>query len=314
MKATEAAENRIQHLYLHNYKIEAEGVKKKVIYQFSDVHLTEYDHLSDEKEKESAISLTQLWNKQRLVFADNHGEPYNKDELQTARTYFAELLAVANEGDALVMAGDICHDLSGANLRALEADMKNLQIPYMYVLGNHESIDDIPDGHLLEKAKEPVQILELEDMLIFGLDNSLQTVTKAQNEALKNALLGEKPLLIVMHSPITTEGNKADIDRYGGHFRFNYEGAPEEVFEFVHKQLGNCARFDAVCFLSGRAGQHKPLRNRNLSRHPLPQTEASARQFLAEAFSFCSAPSRRLLTPALQKTYYGRNRKREILP
>lgn len=242
MKTTGAA----QHLHLHNYKIEAKGIKKKIIYQFSDVHLTEYDHLSDEKEKESAISLTQLWNKQRLVFADNHGDPYNKEELQTARAYFAELLAAANEGDVLVMAGDICHDLSGANLRALEADMKNLQIPYMYVLGNHESIDDIPDGHLLEKAKAPVQILELEDMLIFGLDNSLQTVTKEQNETLRNALLGEKPLLIVMHTPITTEGNKADIERYGGHFRFNYEGAPEEVLEFVEILKQNASKILAV--------------------------------------------------------------------
>lgn len=246
MKTTGAAENNMRHLHLHNYKIEAKGIKKKIIYQFSDVHLTEYDHLSDEKETESAISFTQIWIKQRLVFADNHGDPYNKEELQTARAYFAELLAVANEGDVLVMAGDICHDLSGANLRALEADMKNLQIPYMYVLGNHESIDDIPDGHLLEKAKAPVQILELEDMLIFGLDNSLQTVTREQNESLKNALLGEKPLLIVMHTPITTEGNKADIERYGGHFRFNYEGAPEEVLEFVEILKQNASKILAV--------------------------------------------------------------------
>ena len=43
---------------LHEYKIPAKGIKKKTIYHFSDVHLTEYDVQSDENEKAKATLKT----------------------------------------------------------------------------------------------------------------------------------------------------------------------------------------------------------------------------------------------------------------
>ena len=51
----------MDNIILHKFNIPFKGVKKKVIYHFSDTHLTEYDSLSDEAEKERAIKQTAAW-------------------------------------------------------------------------------------------------------------------------------------------------------------------------------------------------------------------------------------------------------------
>ena len=41
-------------ILLHEYVIPAKGVKRKIVYHFSDTHLTEYDELSSAEETEKA--------------------------------------------------------------------------------------------------------------------------------------------------------------------------------------------------------------------------------------------------------------------
>ena len=46
----------MENILLHEYRIPIKGVKKKTFYQFSDVHLNEYDDLSSDAEVQYAKS------------------------------------------------------------------------------------------------------------------------------------------------------------------------------------------------------------------------------------------------------------------
>ena len=220
-------------ILIHNYKISAKGIPKKVIYHFSDIHLAEYDAFSDEQEKLKAIERTHIWENRRITNAKLHNEPHSEEQQQSAYHHFLNLLAEAEKGDALIMTGDICDYISGANIRTVNNCLNKLTVPFMYVCGNHEQVQLIPDGDVVSQIKNPVQILDLGDVVIFGVDNSRREVTAEQNEQLKKALLLGKPLIVAMHVPIMTEGNKDKLEKGGAYVQFNRKDATKEVFEFV---------------------------------------------------------------------------------
>jgi len=218
---------------LHSYRIPRAGIRKKVIYHFSDVHLTEYDALSTQEEKQDAVAHIRFWETTRREFADNYAEPYTNAQLRPAGAHLAALLAQANRGDALVMTGDICDYISGANLRLLEAQLGKLSTPFMALCGNHENAREIPEGYIYSAVKHSVQTLDLGDLLIFGIDNSLRSISPYQLGQLKAALDTGKPLIIAMHVPIMTEGNAAKLQEAGEYFQLNHQDAGPEVHEFI---------------------------------------------------------------------------------
>ena len=218
---------------LHEYKIPAKGIKKKTIYHFSDVHLTEYDALSSENEKAKAKGETLYWENMRCEFAEKYNEPYIKENETSTHTHLENILSAAEDGDALIITGDLCDYINGANLRTVQHKLSNFKKPFMYVLGNHENKDEIPDNLCYSKIKNPVEMLDLGDLLIIGFDNSARRITPQQNAELKKALNTGKPLLIAMHVPIMTEDNRELLLECGEYFRLNHKDATPEVFEFI---------------------------------------------------------------------------------
>ena len=225
---------------LHEYKIETKRVKKKIIYHFSDVHLTEYDAFSDEQEKDTAIKRKQQWDNIRRSFAETNGEPYIKESEKSTYEHFLNMLNVANDGDALVLTGDICDYISGANLRVANAALEQFLKPIVYVKGNHEQTSEALEGVCFSGINNPAQTLELDDVIIIGLDNSARDITAEQNEKLKALLKKDKPILIAMHYPLMTDGNQDLIKKAGEYFRLNHDNASAEVLEFedIIKQNG----------------------------------------------------------------------------
>ena len=191
---------------LHEYKIPAKGIKKKTIYHFSDVHLTEYDALSDENEKAKAKGETLYWENMRCEFAEKHNEPYIKENETSTHTHLENILSAAEDGDALIITGDLCDYINGANLRTVQHKLSNFKKPFMYVLGNHENKDEI-----------------LEDLCY----------SKIKNAELKKALNTGKPLLIAMHVPIMTEDNRELLLESGEYFQLNHKDATPETYEFI---------------------------------------------------------------------------------
>ena len=229
----------LPELLVYRYRIPVKNVKLKRIYQFSDTHLSLWDELSSDEEKEKAAARTADWEKGRFAFAESFGEPQGESQSLPARTFFLSLLEASEEGDALIMAGDIVDFYTDCNARFLTDVLKDYSIPYIPICGNHDEPEKLPDGHPYKSALKPVQKMDLGDMVILGFDNSKRIITQEQIEILNSAFQENKPVLIAMHIPIVTEiGND--------YYNLNYEGCPDENLEFLELIKDNAEKIIAV--------------------------------------------------------------------
>lgn len=233
-------------IVIHNYKIKAKGVKNKVIYHFSDLHLTESDELSTDAERKLSIEKTEFWKSGREYFASTYHEPLGEAQAQSTHTLFFEILSEVNRGDAFIMTGDIMDYCGGANFRFVGNALQSATCPYIYVCGNHESPNDFPELPHFSALKNPVQTLELEDIIICGVDNSKGEITPEQVEKIKKLLLNGKPVIIAMHIPVMTEENKVILEKCEGYYILNRKGASKEVYEFIDLIKQNSDKIIAV--------------------------------------------------------------------
>lgn len=218
---------------LKEFVIPFKGISKKTIYHFSDSHLTEYDAESDVNEIEHSKKQTTAWEGVRRGFCEAYGAPYGELEMQTAQEHLENLLSCASDGDALVIAGDTMDYINGANLRISEKLFGGFKKPFVQVCGNHEPLTDIPDGYIVSRMKSEIQILDLGDMIVIGLDNSQRKITRSQLDTLKGFAESGKPMLLVMHVPIMNDENRELLLKSGVYFQLNYDGCPEENLEFI---------------------------------------------------------------------------------
>ena len=233
-------------IILHKFNIPVKGVKKKIIYHFSDTHLTEYDSLSDTAEKERAIKQTAAWENVRSGFASAYNEPYEEAQKISGKEHFENLIKLASAGDAVVMAGDILDYVSGANLRIAEKGFSSLECPFISVCGNHEKPEQIPEEGAVSALGKDVQTVEFDDLIIIGFDNSKRNITEKQLKALEETFEKGKAVIIAFHIPIMTEGNKEALLRAGEYFRMNYDGCPEENLKFIDLIKENASKVAAV--------------------------------------------------------------------
>ncbi len=215
------------------YNIPIKGVKKKTICQFSDVHLTAWDELSTAEEVAEAKYQTRHWIKCRRDFAIGKHESYEIFQQADALTNFERLTALASSADAAVLCGDIMDYVSGANIRAVEKGLKSLNVPYVYVSGNHEEPWYLPDGSDVSIIKKPIYSVDLGDLQIIGIDNSQRKISEDQLKETERLLATKKCSVIAMHVPIMTEGNRKKLTAAGEYFQLNYNGCPAENLEFI---------------------------------------------------------------------------------
>lgn len=233
-------------ILIHDYKIPVPGIRKKVIWHFSDIHLSEYDALSTPEEILRAKESAEGWEETRRYFAVKNGEPWEPEQRIPAAEHLKALLELAKTGDALLVAGDMSEYISPANMRHLDEAFGSFPIPWLAVCGNHDPADQIPEGHVYSRVKQEAQILELEDMVILGLDDSQRAVNAGQLETLKRLLRGEKPLLILMHVPFSTPENRAILEECGEYFRLDHPQATPEAEVFRELIRENAERIVAV--------------------------------------------------------------------
>ena len=233
-------------ILIHDYKIPVPGIRKKVIWHFSDIHLSEYDALSTPEEILRAKESAEGWEETRRYFAVKNGEPWEPEQRIPAAEHLKALLELAKTGDALLVAGDMSEYISPANMRHLDEAFGSFPIPWLAVCGNHDPADQIPEGHVYSRVKQEAQILELEDMVILGLDDSQRAVNAGQLETLKRLLRGEKPLLILMHVPFSTPENRAILEECGEYFRLDHPQATPEAEVFRELIRENAHKIVAV--------------------------------------------------------------------
>lgn len=234
-------------LVVHNHTLSVLGIKKKILYHFSDTHLALSDALSTPQEAQKAKDSTEGWEKGREGFARQYDQLCTEAQKRSPRTHFENLLRhAAADGDAIVLCGDIFDYVSGANLRFFDGALADISTPVMAVCGNHEDLSQIPDGCRFVSAKEPVQLLDLGDLTIIGFDNSLREITPAQNKRLLEVLEEGKPIIVAMHIPIMTAGNSDILTQCGEYFRLNHPEADASTLEFIEILKRHASKIIAV--------------------------------------------------------------------
>ena len=68
-----------ESILIHNYRIPVKGIRKKIIWHFSDIHLSEYDALSTPEEILRAKEVAEGWEETRRYFAVENGEPWEPE-------------------------------------------------------------------------------------------------------------------------------------------------------------------------------------------------------------------------------------------
>ena len=227
---------------LYDYKIPAKGVAKKVIYHISDIHL---NHSDDPAAAHQTLTY-ENWLKGWPWFSIQYQEPYDKAQMKQPEEHLSCLLALAGAGDAIVLTGDICDKVSRANLDILDEQLSKVEKPWVAVCGNHDLASEIPEGCLYARIKEPVQVMDLGDLIIVGVDNSQRQVTAAQTARLLEALSLGKPVIVTLHVPIMTEDNREKLLPCGDYFRLNHPEATEETLAFIDTLRQNAGQIVAV--------------------------------------------------------------------
>lgn len=227
---------------LHDYKLPVKGVSKKILYHISDIHLNH----SDDPAAEVKPLEYETWLKGWPWFAIHYQEPHDQAQMKLPEEHLACLLELANTGDAFILTGDICDKVSHTNLQILDEALGRAEKPWLGVCGNHDLAQDIPAGYLYSRIKEPVQIMDLGDLILFGVDNSLRQITPEQTAQLRHALTLGKPIIIVMHIPIMTEDNGDILQNCGDYFRLNHPEATEETLAFIDLIRRNAGQIAAV--------------------------------------------------------------------
>lgn len=185
--------------------IEVSGVEGEYTFLFlTDTHMVVPDEQdSDKVEKYSELRFDEFQNEEDIASAEQ----------------FEQWMTYANEQevDALLLGGDIIDYPSAANVEHLEENLKKLQAPYLYALGNHdwtfpwEYMTQYGEETYLPMLEPYMQSdssfheLEFDDLIIVAVDNSANQVDPEAMEEYRNILKKGKPVILMLHVPLLTQ-------------------------------------------------------------------------------------------------------------
>ncbi len=122
-----------------------------------------------------------------------------------------------NKVDAVLLGGDIIDTPSEANLKWLEEQLSQLEMPYLYVNGNHDWT--YPWEYMTETGRETylplleplmqdstaIQRLDFGGFLVVGIDDSTNQVAPEALETYENILKEDRPVIVMAHVPFMTQ-------------------------------------------------------------------------------------------------------------
>ena len=137
----------------------------------------------------------------------------------TPAEQFPEWVRYANEikADAFLLGGDIIDTPSPSNLEWLEEQLAGLDMPYLYVNGNHDWT--YPWEYMTDTGKETylpllapymdgntaIHSLDLGEITVVGIDDSTNQVNGDVFPEYERLLQEGKPVVVVAHVPFMTQ-------------------------------------------------------------------------------------------------------------
>ncbi|MGD9909900.1 MAG: metallophosphoesterase [Candidatus Izemoplasmatales bacterium] len=219
--------------------------KTYTLIQISDVHLVTYRLWDSDEAIQQAQNQESIWMKQRVDFATKFNENFDPSFLFPSNECLDQLIDFSNElhPDLVLLTGDIVDYFSEANYAYLSKALNNLQSPFLYSLGNHES----PSYQFQElcQGKTDFNYIDLNDFFIVSIDNSLGKISQQQLESLKNLIETNKPILLAMHIPIMTELNETDLSKLDSYYSIKYSHCDETTSQFINL-ITNASEIKAI--------------------------------------------------------------------
>lgn len=181
------------------------GLSKEYTFLYlSDTHVIQLDGSESEQITDNALPRMPL-------FVD-------KNNISSAER-FPEWIDYANVSavDMMLFGGDIIDFPSDANLNLLKENISNLNMPYIYTLGNHDWTYPwdymTPEGraayrplfHAFTKDNPAASVTEYEELVILSVDNSSNQIDPEALSVVDEALALEKPTIVIAHVPFSTD-------------------------------------------------------------------------------------------------------------
>jgi predicted MPP superfamily phosphohydrolase len=181
------------------------------------MHITDSHIVSMDERDEGVVIIDGGAHHGKLVtaFGSKRYPVFTMDGI-TSKERFAKLCddicAEPDCADLIVFTGDILDFFTDSAMEFLTAQLNRLPIPYLFVMGNHDSIF-YPLGeeatrqrfaHLCSGNTE-VQKVKLGELAVIGIDNARDRYTDEGLEQLKKALEGERYAILCQHIPLCTD-------------------------------------------------------------------------------------------------------------
>ena len=195
----------MHHLSIIEKTIEIPGLEGEYNFFFlADLHMS----LADDRERHEVQEYS--------IERGHHFQSARGVPSANLLSYIVELANYLNV-DALLLGGDIIDTPSLLNIETLGYELDKLKVPYVMTIGNHDFTWE--RAHLTEDTftelrprldpfvgefAEGGKVIEFEGFRIVTLDNSLHNIVSPN--VLEEMLLleDEKPLIIMLHIPLTT--------------------------------------------------------------------------------------------------------------
>lgn len=152
--------------------------------------------------------------------ARNHMNSITNINGTAASEQFVQWIEYANEQqvDAFLMGGDMIDYYSPTNEQFLCDCVKQLKMPYVYAIGNHEEYSpwgesvpyDSPLHQLFDNCDPSFQMLELDELIICSVRDEGYFVDIRALDGMKEAIAIGKPIIILVHVPLYND-NAEDL-------------------------------------------------------------------------------------------------------
>lgn len=157
-------------------------------------------------------------SEQEQQYAEHRRAHFVNEEDVPSAEQFPEWIAYANEMDvdAVLLGGDIIDFPSGANIKWLQEQLVELEMPYLYVPGNHdwtypwEYMSEFGRENYLTELEPMMQgntaihSIEVGELLLAGVDNSSGQVDPNAMPVYEKLLEQDKPMILLFHVPYST--------------------------------------------------------------------------------------------------------------
>ena len=249
------------------------------VMHITDSHIVKMDHRDD-----GVVIVDDGAHHGKLVtaFGSKRYPVFNIDGITSEERFAALCDNIRKEpdcADLLVFTGDILDFFTESGIEFLTEQLNSLPIPYLFVMGNHDSIF-APTGeettrqrfaHLCGGNTE-VQKVTLGELAFIGIDNARDRYTEDGLRQLKEALEGEKYAILCQHIPLSTPAyhldamEKANRDLALGGEGLCVDNSWRTVFALIEAEdspvralfCGDCHR-DHMSYLGKAAMYTSPL-------------------------------------------------------